>query len=145
MSDNRPGGSKPLDFDAADLADAILADPKIADPKNAARPPAPPPEPHFLGPILLMLAGLAVTLAIGLALQFNTDRAQQELPRCDALYASVSEDCCADDWVENWAPCRLVCEPQPDQDRDPDPDRDGGLFDAEEHFADDDRRIWPDC
>lgn len=138
MSDNRPAENTPLDFDAADVADAILADRGRADPPNA-RPPHPPQEPNFLGPILLMIAGFAVTLAIGLALQFNNDRAQPQLPRCDDLYASVSDDCCDDDWVENWAPCRLVCEPRPDR------ERDGGLFDAEEHFADDDRRIWPDC
>lgn len=115
------------DFDAADLADAILGETKTVP----VPPGLPPVTPNYLGPILVMLLGLAVTLGIGLALQYNNDRAAPEPIRCDDLYASVTDECCDDDWVENWAPCRLDCEPEPQRDR-----GSGGLFDAEEHFAD---------
>ena len=123
-----------VDFDGDDLVNALFGTVDVPPPPPTA-PAQPVAQPSYLGPVLLMLAGLAVTIAIGLALQFDTNRAQPEPRVCDGLYASVSNECCDDDccdqdWVENWAPCRLV-ECPPDA-----PDSDGGLFDAEAHFAD---------
>lgn len=106
-----------IEFDAADLADAILGEAEAATKPDASLPR----RPDYLGPILLMLLGFALALALGLALQFNDDQSSPEPPLCNGLYASEYEQCCDDE------PNRST--------------RDQGLFDAEERFADRD----PNC